>query len=175
MKSHRSYNFDPMMARASAGTATAPPPPIFAPPPPARTAEPTLWTPPAAPPSPTYGGSPPYQRSSDTSRAAAASVADVATTDAALVLGFIKSKGEYGGTQPEAGIFLARHRGLPDDNSGCRLTAGARCREMELRGYLVKTKHRRPTSSGRTATVYVWTGKAGDGGNDNEAHEATPK
>jgi len=91
-----------------------------------------------------YGGRPPYVRGSDTSEAAADSIETSSSTLRFKVLAFIKEAGTRGATDDEVEAALdMRHQ-----------TASARRRELVLSGHIRDSGNRRPTRSGRGATVW---------------------
>jgi hypothetical protein len=87
----------------------------------------------------------PYVRGSETSRAAAASIASVAQVARDRVSAYIAGQGVYGATDQEIAAGLAM------------LSDSARARRCELRdrGDIVDSGRRRPTPSGRAATVWI--------------------
>jgi len=86
-----------------------------------------------------------YVKGSDTSRAAAESMEAIAPTLRHKVYHHILSKGAHGATDDEVVQALGlAHR-----------TITARRRELEREGAVYRTEQRRPTSSGRTAGVYM--------------------
>lgn len=86
----------------------------------------------------------PYQRTSRTSKAAATSIEPVAGTVRAVVLAYIRGRGEYGATceEIECGAQL-KHQ-----------TASARVRELAQAGLIADSNTMRTTSSGRFAVVW---------------------
>ncbi len=93
----------------------------------------------------------PYAAKSATSQAAAAAIAGEARFIRQRVLAFIRSRRDYGATDPEISEAL----GLPGDSS--------RPRRIELRdaGTIVDSGRTRPTRSGRAATVWIISSKIG--------------
>jgi hypothetical protein len=91
-----------------------------------------------------YGGNPPFVSGSDTSEAAAESIKPSSSTLRFKVLTFIKEAGLQGATDDEVEVALdLRHQ-----------TASARRRELVLSGHIRDSGSRRPTRSGRGATVW---------------------
>ncbi|MCP4677693.1 MAG: hypothetical protein GY854_19690 [Deltaproteobacteria bacterium] len=95
---------------------------------------------------PFYGGTPPHQQHSDTSRGAAVAVASKASKQRAQVYAHILSKGNNGATDEEIGTAL--------DLGGNSVRP--RRRELVIAGRVVDSGHRRKTTTGRDATVWVW-------------------
>ena len=94
-----------------------------------------------------YGGTAPYVKGSETSKQAALSLEPRRGSLQYHVLACIRSRTDYGATDDELETTLhLRHQ-----------TASARRRELELKGLVVRTQHRRKTRSGRNAGVYVAT------------------
>ena len=99
-----------------------------------------------------YGGRPPFVAGSDTSEEAADSVEPTTESMRQKVLGLIRQAGPYGVTDDEVEVALGmRHQ-----------TASARRRELGLSGHVRDTGKRRPTRSGRSATI--WRESVKDGG-----------
>lgn len=91
-----------------------------------------------------YGGRPPFVKGSDTSEAAADSIESTGSSMRYKVLAFIKRAGDRGATDDEVEVGLEmRHQ-----------TASARRRELVLSGHVHDSGNRRPTRSGRGATVW---------------------
>lgn len=85
---------------------------------------------------------PPYVRGSDTSAAAAESMAELTGELRQRVYRFISNR-TFGATCDEVEVALGlRHQ-----------TASARCYELKHMGWIYETNQRRPTRSGRQATV----------------------
>lgn len=88
---------------------------------------------------------PPYARGSDTSLAAAVSVATDTSRLRRLVLQHIAAQGDEGATCCECEIALRlSHQ-----------TCSARVNELKRDGRILDSGKRRPTVSGRKATVWV--------------------
>lgn len=88
---------------------------------------------------------PPHVVGSDTSKAAAESVAAHAPILREQVLAQIAKRGAVGATCDEIEVSL----------NGRHQTISARVRELAKDGLIVDSGKRRPTRSGRTASVYV--------------------
>jgi len=86
----------------------------------------------------------PFVRKSRTSKAAATSIEPVAGTVRAIVLAYIRGRGDYGATceEVECGAQL-KHQ-----------TASARVRELAQAGLIADSNTMRTTSSGRFAVVW---------------------
>lgn len=93
-----------------------------------------------------------YARTSDTSREAAEGIASRAGKLKTLVLDFIRRQGRWGATDQEVAEGLNM---LPDTS---------RARRVECRDYglVVNSGRRRPTPTGRQATVWVAAEFSGD-------------
>ena len=92
-----------------------------------------------------YGGKPPYQAGSDTSEDAADAIEPDAATVRGIVLEAIRSAGRNGLTDEEMQIALEMN---PN-------TQRPRRRELVMKGLVADSGHRRPTSTGRNATVWA--------------------
>ena len=90
----------------------------------------------------------PYVKGSDTSKEAAESMSPHVGRIANLVLGYIVRQGIRGATCDEIEVEL----------NLIHQTASARVNELAKRGMIVDRGYRRPTRSGRRATV--WEAKA---------------
>lgn len=90
----------------------------------------------------------PHVRGSDTSKAAAESKSESAHTDETRVLLFIRDQGEWGATDDE----IENRLGMLHQN------ASARRRGLVLKSAVKDSGKRRPTRSGRAATVWVVVG-----------------
>ena len=97
----------------------------------------------------------PYARGSDTSKAAAEATRPHAAEIRAVVFAYIRDQGERGTTDEEICAALG-----PDRRDSLRP------RRVELRdsGHIRDSGQRRPTRSGRSAAVWVATGKPLDQG-----------
>lgn len=94
---------------------------------------------------------PPYVRGSDTSAAAAKSMATQATIMRDIIEAFVKNKRWVGATCDEIEkATKMRHQ-----------TASARIRQLVKMGRLKDSTFRRPTRSGRKATVWLWVAGPG--------------
>lgn len=100
------------------------------------------WTPPAAP-----EPMPPHQRGSDTSRAAAASVRQDTARLRQIVHDFLRRCGPEGATDEEGDRVL----GLGPN------TYRPRRVELVAKGWVADSGRKRPTATGRLATVWVAT------------------
>lgn len=93
----------------------------------------------------TYPDQPGFEFGSDTSEAAAISIADHRTSMLARALMLLREAGGHGLTSDELEQITGwRHQ-----------TASARLRELVLLRFADDSDMRRPTSSGRTATVRI--------------------
>ena len=92
-----------------------------------------------------YSGKAFFVRGSDTSEEAAKSIKAKAPTLREKVHEFLKRRGVFGATDYE----IEQHLGLSHQ------TASARRRELVLKGYAKNSGDRRPTGSGRSATVWL--------------------
>jgi len=93
-----------------------------------------------------YRGDAPFVRGSDTSESAAEQAAPFRMSLSNQVLAVIKRAGSHGVTDDEVEVRLdLRHQ-----------TASARRRELVLAGVIKDSGNRRPTRSGRQATVWTW-------------------
>ena len=86
----------------------------------------------------------PFQIGSDTSEAAAEAQKGKAPSAIRRIYVFLLARGELGATDDEIRLALGM---LPS-------TAGARRRDLELKGACFKTSHRRLTAHGHPAVVY---------------------
>jgi len=92
-----------------------------------------------------YGGKAPAVKGSETSQAAARSIQAVLNPLQAKVLRYIRSCGAHGSTCDQAEEALdMKHQ-----------TCSARIRELVLKEKILDADCKRPTRSGRKATVYV--------------------
>lgn len=91
-----------------------------------------------------YGGEPPAVRHSDTSQSAAEQIRPSVGSLHKEIIGFLSGRGD-GATDDEM------QREMPMAPN----TQRPRRRELELAGRLVDSGERRPTKSGRKATVWV--------------------
>jgi len=96
-----------------------------------------------------YGGHPPFVKGSATSKEAAESVETTADSMRNKVLLYIKGVGFHGATDDE--IEVALKLGLN--------TIRPRRRELVLQGKVRDSGKRRPTRSGRAATIWELTGE----------------
>ncbi len=92
-------------------------------------------------------GLPPYQRHSDTSRTAAVAVEPKAGTLRAIVLAWLRNRGDDGGTDEEMQV------GIPMDGN----TQRPRRRELQKTGMIRDSGNTRRTTSGKTSVVWIVT------------------
>jgi hypothetical protein len=109
----------------------------------------TFFDVPAAMPAPV-----PYTAGSNTSKASAEEIRPHVAEIRQAVYAFVVSCGELGATDEELYAALG-----PDRRDSLR---PRRC-ELRNSGHIVDSGRRRPTHTGRSAAVWIWTGKPFEG------------